>query len=1312
MKNKLHTFQQQSLALAVLVIIMLCPGLGWGQFTPGNLAILRVGTGSAALTSTSAAIFIDEYNTSGTLVQSVAIPTSGINRLTNSGSATSEGQITLSPDGQYLTLAGYDTIPGISGIVSTTAANVNRKLLRVDNVVNYIPVLSSTAYSGNNIRGGVTTGTDFWASGTSGTSGGVQYFGTGTPVQVSTTVTNVRVINIFNGQLFFSTGSGTIGIYAVGTGLPITTGQLSTSVVATGTGASPYAFAFNSTTDICYIADDRTTAAGGIQKWTKSGTTWSLSYTLSIGSGAGARGLTVNWSGTYPVLYAITTANKLVTITDAGSGSPATVLATAGTNTAFRGVAFTPVSASGSAPTLTTQAVSSIGTISATGNGTITATGGVNPTSRGFCWDLATNADPDTNDTKVIETGNFSTGPFTGNIAGLTPGTQYKVRAFATNSVGTGYGSTVYFFTLSGEPTSHAGSFTATAVSQTQIDLTFSAAGTNAAGYLILQKSGSAPAGAPVDGTGYVAGNPIGDGTVAAIVNSTSATVANIIGLTASTHYYFTIFPYNWDGANAGTYNYKTDGVVPGADATTLSSNDVDSYVDAPATQVNPQLVSSLADTDPEAVEVFKFNINDVGSDGLQTKVTQVTITAGGNNKADWPNAIQGAKLSINGGSSFVTTGTPVITTSSIVFPVTSGNLNIANGSNATVSLFIYLKSSGLIDNKVFEFDIPTSPHGFTADATGSTFSATFANAVTSNQMSIDVVATKLKFIQQPTNTIINITMTPAVTIETIDANNNRDLDKEGSVSVESSGTMTEPVNAPLTAGFGTFSSIVHTAPGTGLVLTASFLGLPDVVSSTFIITLVPYLTELVVPKYIGSKTAAGTNNARTPVAFCIQIDELLPSTAYDVQIGLGLTTDVSTSFGAGNIWSGTAFSGSKITNAFTTNASGSSGPVWAFFQPTGNASRFDGGQVHNLRIGYAITGASMASVPNFVGAKQITALDIANVARTTATTDDGAFIKGSADPSVTGKYVLLYDNVAGTGDPLFSYQIRQATATNTHQSEIPNPVDSVYMQSGNSAIGDYPAVVPIGANNPNGVQRVEARNADNTINFYNSDADGIWPSGVNTTTLARRDVGIITVNDAPLVVTNKTLNMIVYLEGLYNLFSGKMNQAQGLVPPLGSGIADKITVELHDGTSPYNVAHTFSNVNLNTDGTLSIPTVPSDANGSYYIVIKHRNSIEVWSSTPISFSGTTIAYDFASASTQAYGSVLKNLGGVYGLYLGDVNQDGIVDSGDMIAADNDAANFASGYLAGDVNGDGIVNTDDVLLIKTNTSGFVAKMKP
>jgi PKD repeat protein len=278
-------------------------------------------------------------------------------------------------------------------------------------------------------------------------------------------------------------------------------------------------------------------------------------------------------------------------------------------------------------------------------------------------------------------------------------------------------------------------------------------------------------------------------------------------------------------------------------------------------------------------------------------------------------------------------------------------------------------------------------------------------------------------------------------------------------------------------------------------------------------------LTELVVPQYFGSKSAGSTNNSRTPFALCLRIDGLLPNTLYDIRAGIGLVSDGPTAWGAGNLWTGTDYTGNIALNVFTTDSSGSSGPFWLCIQPTGNAARFDAGQQHNLRIGYRVNGGSFGGSPAFVGTKIMTALDIATNPRTAAISDDGCFVKGTAMPVSGGKYVLLYDNENGTGDPLSVYMIRQMPVTQVlSQPVLPQSVNDIYLQSGTSGVGDYPAVIPAGIANPAGLKRVESRNNDNSIFAFNTDADGLWPGGANSTGSLRRELLILTGSDTPLI--------------------------------------------------------------------------------------------------------------------------------------------------------------------------------------------------
>ena len=96
------------------------------------------------------------------------------------------------------------------------------------------------------------------------------------------------------------------------------------------------------------------------------------------------------------------------------------------------------------APTVTTQAVSSIGATTATGNGNVTSDGGSAITERGVCWKTSTG--PTTSDSTATSSG--TTGAYTPSMTSLLSNTLYYVKAYAINAVGTSYGSEVTFTSL------------------------------------------------------------------------------------------------------------------------------------------------------------------------------------------------------------------------------------------------------------------------------------------------------------------------------------------------------------------------------------------------------------------------------------------------------------------------------------------------------------------------------------------------------------------------------------------------------------------------------------------------------------------------------------------------------------------------------------------------------------------------------------------------------------------------------------------------------------------------------------------------
>jgi len=95
-------------------------------------------------------------------------------------------------------------------------------------------------------------------------------------------------------------------------------------------------------------------------------------------------------------------------------------------------------------PVLTTVSISAITQTTATGGGTVTSAGNGTISARGVVWSISSN--PTTSDSKTVD--GTGTGTFSSSLTGLTANTTYHVRAYATNSAGTAYGSEIIFTTL------------------------------------------------------------------------------------------------------------------------------------------------------------------------------------------------------------------------------------------------------------------------------------------------------------------------------------------------------------------------------------------------------------------------------------------------------------------------------------------------------------------------------------------------------------------------------------------------------------------------------------------------------------------------------------------------------------------------------------------------------------------------------------------------------------------------------------------------------------------------------------------------
>jgi len=568
----------------------------------------------------------------------------------------------------------------------------------------------------------------------------------------------------------------------------------------------------------------------------------------------------------------------------------------------------------------------------------------------------------------------------------------------------------------------------------------------------------------PVDGNTYTANNVYGGSGQQVIYDGSGSTV-NVSGLSSSTTYYYRVYAYN--GSLAAT-KYRT----------------------VSATQ-NPNSQASAAPQLPTKIVVANLNN---GNTILENTPFSITIQAQDNNNS--PQNV----------SSATTVGLSVFSGIGTLGGTTSGIIPTGS-SQVTITGVLY--------------DVPDYGAQLQVDATAGNALGT----AYSNYFDVYGVATSLAIGNLtpgvPVNTVIpNFDVTAYRADYTVDTYYNG----TATISVSSgpSGSITGTLTANFVNGVATFSGIQFSTPGT-YVLQASAGSLPAAYSSNLIITPTPTMTELVIPKYMGSKTASAVNNARTPVAFCIQLNNLLPNTIYNLAAGLALTTDLTTTMGAGGVWNGSSY-GLNISNAFTTNANGSSGPVWIYMQPSGNSTRFGAGQIHNLRIAYSNTAFGASTTPNFISTNTITSLDIATTALTTNTADDGAFVTGNLNACMGGKLVLVYDNTTGTGNPLYAFQAVSSTATQITNSEFPTSVDSIYRNI--SSPGTFAAVIPVAALSANGIQRIETRDLQNNIINSITDADGVWPSGANTTNLVRRSLVKFTNSDASLsTMTSLSIN-------------------------------------------------------------------------------------------------------------------------------------------------------------------------------------------
>ncbi|MEO8665220.1 MAG: hypothetical protein ABI462_06970, partial [Ignavibacteria bacterium] len=190
----------------------------------------------------------------------------------------------------------------------------------------------------------------------------------------------------------------------------------------------------------------------------------------------------------------------------------------------------------------------------------------------------------------------------------------------------------------------------------------------------------------------------------------------------------------------------------------------------------------------------------------------------------------------------------------------------------------------------------------------------------------------------------------------------------------------------------------------------------------------------------------------------------------------------------------------------------------------------------------------------------------------------------------------------------------------------------------------------------------------------------------------------------------------------LKSLIQGFYNSSTNLMVP------DTIKVILRDVYPPY---AKFDSTRIKTDSTgtarINFDGYSLKSGKPFYIQLRHRNSIETWNKVNYTTSNFISGnlnfqplmnydeYDFTANSSSAFGNNLAQIDTAplkFGLYSGDINQDGTINLTDIISCYNGAINFITGYKVTDVNGDNNTNLSDILIVYNNSVKFVTRIIP
>ena len=321
-----------------------------------------------------------------------------------------------------------------------------------------------------------------------------------------------------------------------------------------------------------------------------------------------------------------------------------------------------------------------------------------------------------------------------------------------------------------------------------------------------------------------------------------------------------------------------------------------------------------------------------------------------------------------------------------------------------------------------------------------------------------------------------------------------------------------------------------------------------------------------------------------------------------------------------------------------------------------------------------------------------------------------------------------------GTGTGSAKFDFFNASIIGTNQSLITNfePVTTGYYLTFDEAYAPYGASFP----GPDSLYVESSTNGGSTYNKL-AGLSGNYPSGGELNTAPATVSAFVPTSSqwAPKIYslptgTNRVRLRAVsgYGNNLYidnvciqQLSTPSVTSNIGLVPqgfyrsvPFPQAVSDTVRVYLHRVDFP-NIIVDSATSYLTTGAVASSPFTKA-LTGTYYVEVRHRNSISTWSKAGgQSYTrGSSLAFNFVQPVNQAFNNNQYQIDPApyYGMFGGDIDRNGFVDLNDITTVYNDASSFAAGYIITDVTGDNLTDLSDLLITYNNSSNFVTVQKP